>query len=386
MNKIFEKLKAINWKSKKAVICCIIAGAVIVSGGIGTYFAIDNYKTQQVIAQAEKDTQTKADEMTNKISKLDYNKITLEDEKTIKDLLAAYNELDENTKSKVANFEVLKNCEERIQTLKIEQEEKAKAEQQAKEEEKQRQEKEASRISAEIDKIPQSISLAYENTINILKSEYNALSDEAKALVINWNRIAELEQQINQLKQNNISNNNGNTSNNNNSSYNNNNSSGGNTASSNGGSSSNNGGNTSNNGSSNSGNNNGGTPSTPTPQPPQRTWEYMPSLSRQTFDLMNAFRQQNGVPALSWNETCNSRAKSQAEYNASTNTYGHGAGQISLGNGTANPQAYINQWASSAGHRESMLDTSFTGGAVAVYKDSNGNYYVVTDFYDDFWG
>ena len=131
------------------------------------------------------------------------------------------------------------------------------------------------------------------------------------------------------------------------------------------------------------------TPPKPTPPPPptpppvaQRTWEYMPSLSRQTFDLMNKFRQDNGVAPLKWNETCNGRAKKQAESNATTDTFGHGLGQISLGNGTSNPQAYIDQWASSPGHRDSMLDignSPKTDGAVAVYRDSTGAYFVVAD-------
>ena len=43
MNKIFEKLKAINWKSKKAIICYIVAGAVLISGtGLG--IALNNQK------------------------------------------------------------------------------------------------------------------------------------------------------------------------------------------------------------------------------------------------------------------------------------------------------------------------------------------------------
>ena len=57
--------------------------------------------------------------------------------------------------------------------------------------------------------------------------------------------------------------------------------------------------------------------------------------------------------------------------------------QISLGNGTANAQAYINQWANSPGHKKNMLDEMMVEGAVSVYKDSENNYYVVASFSDN---
>ena len=138
------------------------------------------------------------------------------------------------------------------------------------------------------------------------------------------------------------------------------------------------------------------TPPTPTPTPPappkpptpppvaQRTWEYMPTLSRQTFDLMNKFRQDNGVAPLKWNETCNGRAKKQAESNAIRQGIQHGVGQIALNNSTGTAESFINQWANSdKGHKQSMLQILYTGGAVTVYKDSNGRFYVVTDFWND---
>ncbi len=121
----------------------------------------------------------------------------------------------------------------------------------------------------------------------------------------------------------------------------------------------------------------------------QRTWQYMESLSKETFNLMNQFRQQHGVLPLKWNETCSARAKKQAEDNAREKVIYHGLGQIALNNGTGTAQSFINQWANSEGHKNSILDignSPKTDGAVAVYKDSEGWFYVVADITNDFFG
>ncbi|MCJ8341624.1 MAG: CAP domain-containing protein [Cetobacterium sp.] len=109
----------------------------------------------------------------------------------------------------------------------------------------------------------------------------------------------------------------------------------------------------------------------------------MSGLSQETFNALNAFRQANGVAPLAYSSSEQSRANAQAEYNARTETYGHDFMQISLGSGVANAQAYINQWANSEGHKNSMLDAGFSQGAVSVYKDSNNEYYVVASFHLD---
>ena len=128
-------------------------------------------------------------------------------------------------------------------------------------------------------------------------------------------------------------------------------------------------------------------PKPPTPPPvAQRTWEYMPSLSRQTFDLMNKFRQDNGVAPLKWNETCNGRAKKQAESNAIRQGIQHGGGQIALNNSIGTAESFIKQWSDSPGHKASMIRDTDTDGAVAVYKDNNGRFYVIADKTNDFWG
>ncbi len=121
----------------------------------------------------------------------------------------------------------------------------------------------------------------------------------------------------------------------------------------------------------------------------KRTWQYMESLSKETFNLMNQFRQQHGVAPIKWNETCNSRAKKIAENNARKQVIYHEELQIALNNSIGTAQSFIEQWANSEGHKNYMIDKgndTKTDGAVAVYKDSNGRFYVVADMTNDFWG
>lgn len=157
--------------------------------------------------------------------------------------------------------------------------------------------------------------------------------------------------------------------------------------------------NSNNNGSGNNNNNGGGStggtvPPKPEPTPPptppteevkpERTWKYDEAMSRETFNLMNKFRQENGVAALSWSDSEHTRAKSQAEKNASKGDGGHTFNQISLITSRATAQSFINIWSNSSGHKQNMLDEVNIAGAVAVYKDSDGVYYVVASF-DDGW-
>ena len=111
----------------------------------------------------------------------------------------------------------------------------------------------------------------------------------------------------------------------------------------------------------------------------------MSSLSQQTFSALNAYRKANGVAALKYSSSEQARANAQAESNVKNNNLSnHGFNQISYGgniNSTAN--GFIQAWANSAGHKKNMLDETNIEGAVAVYKDSEGYYYVVASFGDD---
>ena len=124
------------------------------------------------------------------------------------------------------------------------------------------------------------------------------------------------------------------------------------------------------------------------PEPPKRTWTYMADMSRETFYLMNKFRQDNGVASLKWSDSEHTRAKKQAESNASKGDGGHGFSQISAIRGGSNivvkAETFINQWENSPGHKASMLEKNYIEGAVAIYKDSDGVYYAVASFADEF--
>ena len=116
---------------------------------------------------------------------------------------------------------------------------------------------------------------------------------------------------------------------------------------------------------------------------PQRTWQYMSSLSQQTFNALNNYRTSHGVKALKYSSSCASGAKSRAEYNAKNKVVGHDTFQIALGSTSGTANSFINQWTSSSNHKRNILDDKMVDGAVAVYKDSDGYYYVVAQFGDD---
>lgn len=126
-------------------------------------------------------------------------------------------------------------------------------------------------------------------------------------------------------------------------------------------------------------------PSKPVEKPskPQRTWQYMSSLSQQTFNALNNYRTSHGVKELKYSSSCANGAKSQAESNAKNRNAGHGYYQISYVGGGSSASSYINAWANSAGHKKNMLDKDMVEGGVAVYKDSDGVYYTVVQFGDD---
>ena len=115
-----------------------------------------------------------------------------------------------------------------------------------------------------------------------------------------------------------------------------------------------------------------------------RTWQYMSSLSKETFNALNEFRKANGVAPLKYNSAEQSRANKQAESNVKNNINTHEMLQISYkGNADSTSNGFIQAWAKSPSHKKSMLDEGFSEGAVSVYKDSKGYYYVVASFHLD---
>ncbi|HDN2450604.1 TPA: CAP domain-containing protein, partial [Clostridioides difficile] len=125
-------------------------------------------------------------------------------------------------------------------------------------------------------------------------------------------------------------------------------------------------------------------PSNDNDKPVKRTWKYMSELSQQTFRALNSFRKANGVEPLKYSSSEQARANEQAKYNARTETGGHDFMQISITSTVdKTAQQFINTWAGSSGHRASMLDSTNVEGAVSVYRDSEGCYYVVASFNDN---
>lgn len=118
------------------------------------------------------------------------------------------------------------------------------------------------------------------------------------------------------------------------------------------------------------------------PKPVERTWEYMSGLSSETFNVLNSFRQANGVAPLAYSSSEQLRANGQAESNAKNKNADHGMMQIALVGDSSSSQLFIDRWAGSAGHKNSMLESLFIEGAVSVYKDSEGLYYVVASLGD----
>lgn len=134
----------------------------------------------------------------------------------------------------------------------------------------------------------------------------------------------------------------------------------------------------------NSSNDDNNKPSNDNDKPVKRTWKYMSELSQQTFRALNSFRKANGVEPLKYSSSEQARANEQAKYNARTETGGHDFMQISITSTVdKTAQQFINTWAGSSGHRASMLDSTNVEGAVSVYRDSEGCYYVVASFNDN---
>lgn len=97
-----------------------------------------------------------------------------------------------------------------------------------------------------------------------------------------------------------------------------------------------------------------------------RACVYDKKLSDEVFKLVNAFRSENGVPKLAYNEACAGYAYRQAEYNATQdlpNKETHSAGQIGCWGGLYSdhntskiPQRAVDSWKESPAHRASLLD------------------------------
>lgn len=108
--------------------------------------------------------------------------ITLNDEITIKDALARYNDLSEENKVKVTNIDKLNAALGKIEDLK-------------------NADKEVERLLVEIEGLPTDITLENKAKVNELFASYNRLSDEHKAKVTNAEKLIAAKATIDQLEQ-----------------------------------------------------------------------------------------------------------------------------------------------------------------------------------------
>lgn len=120
----------------------------------------------------------------------------------------------------------------------------------------------------------------------------------------------------------------------------------------------------------------------------QRTWKYRADFSRETFNELNRFRANEGLPALQLSSAAEAEAKAWAEQMAKNGGGSHNpvvklAGEIILvGSAVTNPQQFIQAFAGSPGHVRSLRTTEETKAGAGVYEDSNGRFYVVIYFED----
>ncbi|XZN07915.1 CAP domain-containing protein (plasmid) [Clostridium perfringens] len=113
--------------------------------------------------------------------------------------------------------------------------------------------------------------------------------------------------------------------------------------------------------------------------------QYMDSMTQQLWSDFNAYRQSKGLNALNWSGKYAGWTKSHCEEMAAKQRGFHKnypeGGQIVLdGDAVKSASGFLNVFKNSPAHNENMLDPDLTEGACAVYKDSNGAYYVVIGF------
>ena len=117
-----------------------------------------------------------------------------------------------------------------------------------------------------------------------------------------------------------------------------------------------------------------------------RTWNYEEQLSKDTFNAINNYRKENGVPELKWSNVEWERANKWALMNVQKQDADHDFEQVSIMTGfDSTADAFLSRWKHSASHNKSILRANEQEGAVAVYRDSNNVYYVVASYTDN-WG
>ncbi|XZI80139.1 CAP domain-containing protein [Clostridium perfringens] len=127
-------------------------------------------------------------------------------------------------------------------------------------------------------------------------------------------------------------------------------------------------------------------PQEPKPvEKPQRTWEYQEGMTQQLWSEFNAYRQSKGLNALKWSGKyagwtkthCEEMAKKESTFHKS---YPEGGQVVTGGNMYNTASGFLKAFKNSPAHDKNLLDNEITEGACAVYKDSNGQFYVTIGF------
>ena len=118
---------------------------------------------------------------------------------------------------------------------------------------------------------------------------------------------------------------------------------------------------------------------------------HLEALARDAFRCVNEYRVQHGLAELVWSDSVYENAKIRAEEivgvfshtrpdgSHCTSVFGDLVGKCYLGeniaSGYPDGQSVADGWYDSEGHRENMLLTAYTEGAIACYQAENGKYY-----------
>ncbi len=135
----------------------------------------------------------------------------------------------------------------------------------------------------------------------------------------------------------------------------------------------------------------------PLPLPP--TVDEGGSEARQVFDLTNTFRVSNGLPPLNWSAPLAAAAQAYAARMANEGFFSHTAPDGStmdqrittagyswsscgenIAYGSATPDAVMQAWMNSSGHRANLLGASYQDLGVGLALGPDGTPYWVQDF------
>lgn len=117
------------------------------------------------------------------------------------------------------------------------------------------------------------------------------------------------------------------------------------------------------------------------PEKPQRTWEYQGAMTQELWNLFNNYRQENGLNTLTWSNQYVGWTKQHAEEMAQQQRgfhklYPEGEQIVTGGNAYTTASGFLQAFKNSLAHNKNLLYDDVTEGACAIFKDSNGDFYV----------